>query len=33
MLAGAVCAVIFEESTGTIQAGADPRRESYAIGW
>ena len=32
-LASAVCAVVFDEETGTIQAGADPRRESYAVGW
>jgi gamma-glutamyltranspeptidase/glutathione hydrolase len=32
-LAGAVCAVVFDEKTGTIHAGADPRRESYAVGW
>ncbi|MBW1960845.1 MAG: gamma-glutamyltransferase family protein [Deltaproteobacteria bacterium] len=33
MLAGAVCVVMFDRQTGTIHAGADPRRESYAIGW
>ena len=32
-LAGAVCAVVFDHDTETLQAGADPRRESYAIGW
>ena len=33
MLAGAVCAVVRDDSTGTFHAGADPRRESYAVGW
>jgi gamma-glutamyltranspeptidase/glutathione hydrolase len=32
-LTGAVCAVVFDHKTGTIHGGADPRRESYAVGW
>lgn len=31
--AGGVCAIIINEKTGTLVAGADPRRESYAQGW
>jgi gamma-glutamyltranspeptidase/glutathione hydrolase len=31
-LAGAVCAVVAEEETGVLKAGADPRRPSYACG-
>ena len=31
--AGAVCAVVFCHDTGTLQTGADPRLESYGIGW
>ena len=31
--AGSVCAVMFDQRTETIHGGADPRRESYAIGW
>jgi gamma-glutamyltranspeptidase/glutathione hydrolase len=31
-LAGAVCAVVAEEGTGVLKAGADPRRPSYACG-
>jgi gamma-glutamyltranspeptidase / glutathione hydrolase len=31
-LAGAVCAVVAEERTGVLKAGADPRRPSYACG-
>jgi gamma-glutamyltranspeptidase/glutathione hydrolase len=33
MLAGGVCAVMFDYATGSIHAGADPRRECYAVGW
>lgn len=31
--AGGVCAIIIDEKTKTLVAGADPRRESYAQGW
>lgn len=31
--AGAVCAVMRDPSTGWLYAGADPRREAYAIVW
>jgi gamma-glutamyltranspeptidase / glutathione hydrolase len=31
--AGAVCAVMREPTTGWLHAGADPRREAYAIAW
>ena len=31
--AGAVCAVMRDPQTGWLHAGADPRREAYAIGW
>ena len=31
--AGAVCAVMRDPSTGWLHAGADPRREAYAIAW
>jgi gamma-glutamyltranspeptidase/glutathione hydrolase len=31
--AGGVCAIIINERTKTLIAGADPRRESYAQGW
>ena len=31
--AGAVCAVMREPATGWLHAGADPRREAYAIAW
>lgn len=33
MLAGGVCAVLFDYTTGSLHAGADPRRECYAVGW
>jgi gamma-glutamyltranspeptidase/glutathione hydrolase len=31
--AGAVCAVMRDRETGWLHAGADPRREAYAIAW
>lgn len=31
--AGAVCAIVVEPETGIMSAGADPRREAYALGW
>ena len=31
--AGAVCAVMRDAATGWFHAGADPRREAYAIAW
>ncbi len=31
--AGGVCVIVINEKTGTMTAGADPRRESYAQGW
>jgi len=31
--AGAVCAVLKDPQTGWLHAGADPRREAYAIAW
>jgi gamma-glutamyltranspeptidase/glutathione hydrolase len=31
--AGAVCAVMRDPATGWLHAGADPRREAYAIAW
>src|SRR5688572_20576826 len=31
--AGAVCAVVKDPQTGWLHAGADPRREAYAIAW
>jgi gamma-glutamyltranspeptidase/glutathione hydrolase len=31
--AGAVCAIVVDPVTGVMSAGADPRRESYAMGW
>ena len=31
--AGAVCAIIIDPETGVMSAGADPRREAYALGW
>lgn len=33
MLEGGVCAVLFDFTTGSLHAGADPRRECYAVGW
>jgi gamma-glutamyltranspeptidase / glutathione hydrolase len=30
---GAVCAVMQDPATGWLHAGADPRREAYAMGW
>ena len=33
MIAGGVCAVLFDFTTGSLHAGADPRRECYAVGW
>jgi len=32
-LAGAVCAVLVDKERGTLEAGADPRRAAYALGW
>lgn len=31
--AGGVCAIVINDATKTLVAGADPRRESYAQGW
>jgi gamma-glutamyltranspeptidase/glutathione hydrolase len=31
--AGAVCAVVRDPATGWLHAGADPRREAYALAW
>jgi gamma-glutamyltranspeptidase/glutathione hydrolase len=31
--AGAVCGIVVDPETGVMSAGADPRRESYALGW
>ena len=31
--AGAVCAIVRDPDTGVLSAGADPRREAYALGW
>jgi len=32
-LAGAVCAIRRDPATGLLHAGADPRREAYALAW
>lgn len=32
-LAGAVCAILVDPKKGTLEAGADPRRAAYALGW
>ncbi len=32
-LAGAVCAIRVDKKKGTLEAGADPRRAAYALGW
>jgi gamma-glutamyltranspeptidase / glutathione hydrolase len=32
-LAGSVCAILADRSRGTLEAGADPRRAAYALGW
>jgi gamma-glutamyltranspeptidase/glutathione hydrolase len=32
-LAGAVCAILVDKDRGTLEAGADPRRAAYALGW
>jgi gamma-glutamyltranspeptidase / glutathione hydrolase len=32
-IAGAVCAIEFDKRRGVIEAGADPRRAAYALGW
>ena len=31
-LAGAVCSIVSDPSTGVLKGGADPRRPSYALG-
>ncbi|HTZ34617.1 MAG TPA: gamma-glutamyltransferase family protein [Stellaceae bacterium] len=31
--AGAVCAILVDKGRGTLEAGADPRRAAYALGW
>ncbi|MBW1961115.1 MAG: gamma-glutamyltransferase family protein [Deltaproteobacteria bacterium] len=31
--AGGVCTIVFDRMQGVLSAGADPRRESYAMGW
>ena len=32
-LAGAVCAIRVDKARGVLEAGADPRRAAYALGW
>jgi gamma-glutamyltranspeptidase/glutathione hydrolase len=32
-LAGAVCGILADKERGVMQAGADPRRAAYALGW
>ncbi len=32
-LAGAVCAIRSNPKRGVMEAGADPRRAAYALGW
>jgi gamma-glutamyltranspeptidase/glutathione hydrolase len=32
-MSGAVCAVLRDARTGLFHAGADPRREAYALAW
>ena len=32
-LAGAVCAILADRERGILEAGADPRRAAYALGW
>jgi len=32
-LAGAVCAIRTDKKRGVMEAGADPRRAAYALGW
>jgi gamma-glutamyltranspeptidase / glutathione hydrolase len=32
-LAGAVCAILVDRKRGVMEAGADPRRAAYALGW
>ena len=32
-LAGAPCTIVVDHKTGVMQAGADPRRPAYALGW
>ena len=32
-LAGAVCAILVDRRRGVLEAGADPRRAAYALGW
>jgi gamma-glutamyltranspeptidase/glutathione hydrolase len=32
-MSGAVCAVMRDQRTGLLHAGADPRREAYALAW
>jgi gamma-glutamyltranspeptidase/glutathione hydrolase len=32
-LAGAVCAILSDKKRGVMEAGADPRRAAYAMGW
>jgi gamma-glutamyltranspeptidase/glutathione hydrolase len=31
--AGAVCAILADRRRGILEAGADPRRATYALGW
>jgi len=31
--ASSLCAIVLDPTTGTLWAGADPRRENYAVGW
>jgi gamma-glutamyltranspeptidase len=31
--AGAVCCIVADPITGVLHGGADPRRQSYAVGW
>jgi gamma-glutamyltranspeptidase/glutathione hydrolase len=32
-IAGAICAIRRDKATGLLHAGADPRREAYALAW
>lgn len=32
-VSGAVCAIVRDPESGLLSAGADPRRESYALAW
>jgi gamma-glutamyltranspeptidase/glutathione hydrolase len=32
-VSGAVCAIVRDPASGLLNAGADPRREAYALAW